>query len=166
MELSDLPEKELIDRVVDFEKLQERTKELEKENLRLQRKIECDETDLAFFKEDNEELERKNKELQTEVELHQEEVERTAKTVKYLEQQSEKAVQIKEELGKEVELLAETHDTNNQNYNNLWVRNAKLKKTVQILQKKRPRNIRKSINSHKTQTNKRNSRKSSSSRRK
>merc|ERR1719233_1898363 len=140
--------------------------ELENENLRLQRKIECDETDLAFFKEDNEELERKNKELQTEVELHQEEVERTTKTVKYLEQQSQKAVQIKEELGKEVELLAETHDTNNQNYNALWIRNAKLKKTVQILQKKRPRNIRKSINSHKSQTNKRNSRKSSSSRRK
>merc|ERR1719289_785853 len=97
--------------------------------------------------------------------MHQEEVERRAKTVKYLEQQSEKAVQIKEELGKEVELLAETHDTNNQNYNNLWVRNAKLKKTVQILQKKRPSSNRKSINSYKNQVNKfyhkRGSRKSS-----
>merc|ERR1711920_431839 len=148
MELSDLPEKELIDRVIDFEKLQERAKELEEENLRLHRKIECDETDLSFFKEDNEELEKKNKELQEQLEMHKEEVERTAKTVKYLEEQSEKAIQIKEELGKEVELLAETQDTNFQSYNALWMKNAKLKKTVQNLQKKRPRNIRKSVNSH------------------
>jgi len=170
VELSNLPEKELKDRVIDFEKLQERAKEIEEENLRLQRKIECDETDLAFFREDNEELEKKNKELQAQLEMHMEEVERKAKTVKYLEKQSEKAIQIKEELGKEVELLAETQDTNFQSYNALWKRNAKLKKTVQILQKKRPRNIRKGVNSHKNQSNKahhkRNTRKSSSSRRK
>merc|ERR1719193_1216666 len=168
VDLSNLPEKELKDRLIDFEKLQERVKELEEENLRLQRKIECDETDLSFFKEDNEELEKKNKELQTQVEMQMEEVERKAKTVKYLEKQSEKAIQIKEELGKEVELLAETQDTNFQSYNALWKRNAKLKKTVQILQKKRPRIIRKSVASHMNQItkshHKRNTRKSSSSR--
>jgi len=172
VELSDLPEQELIDRVIDFEKFQWRAKELEEENLSLLRKIECNETDLVFFKEDNEELEKKNKELLKQLEMHKEEVEKTTKTVKYLEEQSEKAFQIKEELGKEVELLAETRDTNNQNYNSLWKKNAKLKKTVQILKKKKARNNRNNINNHKNQINKshhkRNSlgRKSNSSRRK